>query len=105
MDRNTSYFMNTQVADSFGTVEPKDELMHRDALDTVDHPALVETVFTGFNVPDAGIHCLNYIWLHPNLRLMGGGAWCWQGHKRTQLEAELFDMRDFIPDTPITDDG
>jgi hypothetical protein len=62
-------------------------------------------VFTGFNVPEADIHCLNYIWLHPNLRLMSGGVWAWQGHKRTQLEAELFDMRDFEVDAAITGDG
>ncbi|MCW3040039.1 MAG: hypothetical protein JWM31_1944 [Solirubrobacterales bacterium] len=105
MTDNTSYFMNAQVADSFGTAEAHDELMHRSARESQPHPALVETVFAGFNVPEAGIHCLNYIWLHPNLRLMSGGAWCWQGHKHGQLEAELFDMRDFVADTPITDDG
>jgi hypothetical protein len=56
-------------------------------------------------VADTDIRCLNYIWLHPNLRLMSGGVWAWQGFKQTQLEAELFDMRDFIPDRPITDEG
>jgi hypothetical protein len=105
MDQNTSYFMNAQVADSFGTTQPEDELFHRTARQTQPSDALVETVFTGFNVPEADIHCLNYLWLHPNLRLMSGGAWCWQGHKRTQLEAELFDMRDFVSDAPITDGG
>lgn len=105
MSENTSYFMNAQVADSFGETRPEDEGMHREALQAVRDPALVETVFNGFNVPEAGIHCLNYIWLHPNLRLMSGGVWCWQGMKGSQLEAELFDMRDFVPDTPITDGG
>ena len=104
MRQNTSYFMNAQVADSFGQAHPHDEGMHRDERDRVSDPALVETVFCGFSVPEADIHCLNYVWLHPNLRLMSGGAWCWQGFKRTQLEAELFDMRDFVPDTSITDD-
>ena len=56
-------------------------------------------------MPEANIHCLNYLWLHPNMRLMSGGAWCWQGFKGRQLEAELFDMRDFIPDAAITDEG
>gem|GEM_PF-799571 len=105
VSENTSYFMNAQVADSFGEATPEDELFHRSAREEVSDPALVETVFAGFNVPDADIHCLNYLWLHPNMRLLGGGTWCWQGIKRTQLEAEIFDMRDFVPDAPITDDG
>jgi hypothetical protein len=105
MGENTSYFMNPQVADSFGDTTAADEGMHRAALEESTDPALVETVFNGFNVPEADIHCLNYIWLHPNLGLMSGGVWCWQGIKRSQLEVELFDMRDFHPDTAITTGG
>ncbi|OBH11044.1 hypothetical protein [Mycobacterium sp. E1747] len=105
MSENTSYFMNAQVADSFGSTHPGDEGMHRLERDRISDPALVETVFCGFSVPEADIHCLNYVWLHPNLRLMSGGAWVWKGIKQTQLEAELFDMRDFVPDRSITDDG
>lgn len=105
MSNNTSYFMNAQVADSFGATRPEDEGMHRAERDRSDDPALVETVFCGFSVPEADLHCLNYIWLHPNMRLMSGGVWAWRGIKRTQLEAELFDIRDFVPDTAITDGG
>lgn len=105
MTENTSYFMNVQIADTFGDAQPSDEGMHRAERDKIDDPALVETVFSGFNVPEADIHCLNYIWLHPNLRVMSGGVWAWQGLKSSQLEAELFDIRDFLPDRPITDDG
>jgi hypothetical protein len=79
--------------------------MHRGARTDNPHPALVETVFAGFNVPEADIGCLNYIWLHPNLGLMSGGAWCWRGFVPSQLQADLFDMRDFVPDTAITDGG
>ncbi|HVE26525.1 MAG TPA: hypothetical protein VNC22_14020, partial [Sporichthya sp.] len=70
MSGNTSYFMNAQVADSFGEAHAEDERMHRGARADNPHPALVETVFAGFNVPEADIGCLNYIWLHPNLGLM-----------------------------------
>jgi hypothetical protein len=105
MSENTSYFMNPQIADGFGETKPSDERVHREMNAEVSDPALVETQFVGFNVPEANIHCLNYLWLHPNMRLMSGGAWCWQGFKGRQLEAELFDMRDFIPDAAITDDG
>jgi hypothetical protein len=83
MRENTSYFMNAQVADSFGRAHPHDAGIHRDERDRVSDPALVETVFCGFSIPEADIHCLNYVWLHPNLRLMSGGAWCWQGSKRS----------------------
>lgn len=105
MSQNTSYFMNAQVADSFGEAKPSDEGMHREARTEVIDPGLVETVFGGFSVPEADIHCLNYIWLHPNLRVMSGGAWCWQGFKPLQQQCELFEMRDFVPDTAITDAG
>lgn len=105
MSENTSYFMNAQAAAGFGPISAEDERVHRAMNAAVDSPALVETNFIGFNVPEADIHCLNYIWLHPNLRLMSGGVWVWQGHKRQQLEAEMFDMRDFVPDAPLTDDG
>lgn len=105
MSQNTSYFMNAQVADSFGEAVAADERAHWPAREQQADDALVETVFSGFNVPEAGIHCLNYVWLHPNLRLMSGGAWCWQGHKQGQLEAELFDMRDFVSDRSITAEG
>lgn len=102
MSENTSYFMNAQAGNSFGVTSPEDERVHRAQNALVDSPALVETCFVGFNVPEADIHCLNYLWLHPNMQLMSGGVWCWQGVKERQLEAELFDMRDFMPDTPIT---
>jgi hypothetical protein len=36
---------------------------------------------------------------------MSGGVWAWKGIKRTQLQAEMFDMGDFVPDRSITDDG
>lgn len=105
MSENTSHFMTEQASSSFGSIEAADELVHREMNDLVTSPALVETCFVGFNVLEANIHCLDYLWLHPNLRLMSGGAWCWQGVKEQQLEAELFDMRDFVPDTPLTDAG
>lgn len=105
MAENTSYFMNAQAATGFGTTSPGDEKAHRAANAAVDSPAAVETVFVGFNVPEADIHSLDYLWLHPNLKLMSGGVWCWQGMKPRQLESEIFDMRDFTPDTPLQAGG
>jgi hypothetical protein len=99
-EQNTSFFQNAQ-SPGFGPYTPADDLLHREMNSAVDDPALTETQFLGFSVPEAGIHCLNYLWVHPNLELLTGGVWAWQGVKRHQLAAELFDMRQFMEDEPI----
>jgi hypothetical protein len=91
-DSNTSFFMNAQPA-GFGSCTRADELLHRDA--TLTDPALTETQFLGFNVPEANIQSLCYTWAHPTLRTLTGGAWAWQGVKPMALASELFDMRQF----------
>ena len=98
--RNTSFFMNPH-APGFGTSTDTDDLLHREMNSQVADPALTETQFLGFSVPEAAIHALNYLWVHPNLELLTGGVWAWQGVKRHQLAAELFDMRQFMDDGPI----
>ena len=101
---NSSFFMNTQ-APGFGACAAADELMHHELNATLTDPALTETQFLGFNVPDAGIHSLNYLWAHPNLRLLTGGVWTWRGVKPNALSSEMFDMRQFMPDDPIRGSG
>jgi hypothetical protein len=101
-DLNTSFFMNAQ-AEGFGAYDLGDDLLHRAENAKVDDPALVETQQLGFNIPESRIHGMGYLWAHPNLRVMSGGVWAWQGHKRNQLASELFDMREFLPDKPIRD--
>lgn len=96
-DTNTSFFMNAQQA-GFGSCTPDDELMHHELNATLDDPALTETQYLGFNVPEAGIHSLNYLWAHPNLRVLTGGVWTWRGVKPSALASEMFDMRQFVPD-------
>ncbi|HEY3240960.1 MAG TPA: hypothetical protein VGL92_15435 [Acidimicrobiia bacterium] len=99
-DKSTSFFMNPHTA-GFGPCTEADDLLHREMNSQVSDPALTETQYLGFSVPEAGIHALNYLWIHPNLELLTGGVWAWQGVKRSQLAAELFDMRQFMEDEPI----
>ncbi|MGH9036263.1 MAG: DUF7064 domain-containing protein [Acidimicrobiia bacterium] len=99
-DKSTSFFMNPQAA-GFGPYTEADDLLHREMNSEVSDPSLTETQFLGFSVPEAGIHALNYLWVHPNRELLTGGVWVWQGIKRSQLSAELFDMRQFMDDEPI----
>lgn len=101
---NTSFFMNAQQ-NGFGTATAADEKMHHLANSEIDDPALVETQFFSFNVPEQQIMSLCYQWAHPNLGLFSGGPWVWQGIKRTQLAAELIHLRDFMSDHPIRKDG
>ena len=99
-DQSTSFFMVPHAA-GFGPSTEADDLLHREMNREVSDPALTETQFLGFSVPEAAIHSLNYLWVPPNLELLTGGVWAWQGIKRSQLAAELFDMRQFLDDEPI----
>jgi hypothetical protein len=99
-DTNTSFFMNPQPA-GFGICTAADELLHRELNRTLTDPALTETQFFGFNVPEAGVHSVCYLWDRPNLRLMTGGVWTWQGVKPSALASEMFDMRQFMDDGPL----
>jgi hypothetical protein len=68
------------------------DLLHPDIAASEPDPALTETQYFGFNLPDERIHALAYLWYHPNLRVVMGGVWAWQGIKGGHLEAELFDF-------------
>jgi hypothetical protein len=96
-ESNSSFFMNQQAA-GFGSYTPDDELLHREANAAHDDDSVVETQYLGFNVPEADVHVLNYLWAHPNLHVISGGVWGWQGVKRQALAAEMFDMRQFMSD-------
>jgi len=76
MSDNTSFFMNAQTT-GFGNATAADEKMHHEVNSAIDDPALVETQFFSFNVPEHQIMSLCYQWAHPNLRVFGGGPWVW----------------------------
>jgi hypothetical protein len=96
-DAGTSVFFNPQQA-GMGEVTPADELMHWECCEETEHPGLVETQWFGFSVPEHDIDVLTYLWAHPNIKLISGGVWGWQGIKRDTLASEMFDMQNFIPD-------
>lgn len=98
--RDTSFFLNAQPS-GFGTCTAADELLHHEPVEHHHDPALTETQFLGFSVPAAGVHAMGYLWAHPNLRVLSGGAWAWRGLKPSALASELFDMRQFLDDGPL----
>lgn len=100
----TSVFFNPHRP-GFGQVTEADERMHWDACTEIDDPALIETQFLGFNVPEHDIAVFTYLRAHPNLKLLSSGVWGWQGVKPDQLASEMFDIRDYIPDEPLREGG
>ena len=89
---------------SFEEASPDDDLLHREAGKSNSSAGLTETQYLGFNVPDQEVHGLCYLWHHPNLGVVSGGVWAWQGVKRHPLECELFDMQIYIDDDCLSGD-
>jgi hypothetical protein len=95
------YFMKANVGD-FGSYGAQDEQLHPQFRSSVG-TALVETHLFGFSVPDAAIHAFLYIWQHPNLGLVSGGALVIQGIKAHAPAAEISDFRHFMSDACMRD--
>lgn len=87
----------------FAGISAKDELLHPEAFAEVTADSATETQYLGFSVPDAQIHALCYLWHHPNLKLVTGGLYVWQGTKRYMPEAELCDVRAFMSDRALAE--
>lgn len=102
----TSVFFNTDTRHAeFGTPVPEDEKLHRSFAETETSPDLVETQFFGFSIPEKDIMSMSYLWVHPNLRVLGTNAWVWKGVGIDPLQSEIFDARDLHPIAPVWDDG
>lgn len=84
---------NSNIGGGFGKHVPADEFYHGEgpAGDT-----LTETWFWNFHVPEAGINCFAYCWVHPNLNMCSGGLLIYQGLKPSHLACEVFDYRDYL---------
>jgi hypothetical protein len=89
---------------SFLTATPDCDLLHPEFKDLNPSPSLTETQFFGFSVPEENIHALTYLWHHPNLGVVSGGAWVWQGIKSHLLQSELFGWTHFMSDDVLTND-
>jgi hypothetical protein len=87
-----------------GEVLPADELLHPKLNSEVGADTATETQYFGFGVPGEQIHGMGYLWHHPNLRVVSGGLFVWQGHNRYMPEARICDYRAFMRDTAMAGD-
>ena len=85
----------------FGQITPEDDLLHPESFANVTDDSATETQYFGFSVPEHNIHGLTYCWWHPNLKVVSGGLFVYQGVKRMTPEAELCDWRTYMSDAAI----
>ncbi|WP_428309736.1 DUF7064 domain-containing protein [Hydrocarboniphaga sp.] len=88
----------------FSQIEPRDELLHPQINAGITADSATETQYLGFSVPEERIHALCYLWHHPNLKVVTGGLYVWQGIKRYMPAAELCDVRTFMSDRALAND-
>jgi hypothetical protein len=88
----------------FGAVRPEHDFLHPETRALEPGPELTETQYLGFNIPEHDIHGMCYLWHHPNLGVVSGGAWAWQGVKRHNLACEIFDMVSYVDDAVLSGD-
>ncbi|BBX00104.1 hypothetical protein BST36_23280 [Mycolicibacterium moriokaense] len=88
----------------FLTAAPDCDLLHPTFKDANPSPTLTETHFFGFSVPEENIHGCTYMWHHPNLGVVSGGAWVWQGIKTHALKSELFAWTNYMSDDLLVKD-
>ncbi len=89
---------------TFSEIGPSDEYLHPAARQYETGPELTETQFLGFNIPEHDIMAIGYLWHHPNLGVLSGGAWAWQGVKPSSLSCEMFDFLTYVDDSVLADD-
>jgi hypothetical protein len=90
--------------ESFLTATPDCDLLHPQFKDVTGSPTLTETHFFGFSVPEEDIHALTYMWHHPNLGVVTGGAWVWQGVKSHLLQSELIGWTNYMSEDVLAND-
>ena len=100
-ERQPFYLAQNQ---GFGVAIESDEFLHRQLNETITDDALTETQIFSLCVPAERVYAMGYLWHHPNLQLVTGGIWGWQGVKRHNLACEMFDMRAFMHDRPLIGD-
>lgn len=88
----------------FGTASPGLDLLHPQLREREPGAELTETQYLGFNIPEHDIHALCYLWHHPNLGVVSGGAWAWQGVKTHHLQCEIFDQLIYVDDAVLAND-
>ena len=101
-EKDLPFYLKKNVG--FGVARPEDDLLHPQLNAKVSDDTLTETQYFGFDIPEENIKALGYIWHHPNLHLVTGGVWVFQGSKRNQLACEMFDIRTFMHDRVLDKD-
>ena len=96
------FFLNQNSG--FREADASVELLHPSANGGITADSLTETQYFGFSVPEAKIHCYSYLWHHPNLRLLTGGLWVFQGTKRYMVQSEICDFRTYMSDSALKGD-
>lgn len=89
---------------AFLKATPDCDLLHPALKQANPSPTLTETQFFGFSIPEEKIHALTYVWHHPNLGVVTGGAWVWQGIKSHVLESELFSWTNYMSEDVLAKD-
>jgi hypothetical protein len=100
----TPTFFVSSYAPSFGNAVPDDDLLHPAANAKITDYACTETQYLGFNIPEADISGVNYIWHHPHLKQVLGGSVVYKGIKRQIIASELCDIRSFMRDDALAGD-
>jgi hypothetical protein len=80
------------------------DLLHPELTKPELGASLTETQYFGFNIPSESVYGLCYIWHHPNLKVVTGGAFAWQGTKPHNLSCELFDFITYMSDDCLKND-
>lgn len=91
---------NSNIGGGFGSHTAADEYFHGTG---EPGDSLTETWFWNFHVPEAGINCYAYCWVHPNLKVVTAGLLIYKGLKHQHLECELFDMHDYMSSVLVGD--
>lgn len=102
-DVEAETFFTLSHAPEFGRYDLADEELHRALQAEKPHYSLTETQYLGFSVPEHGVRCFVWVWCHPNLEVVTGGAMAWQGFKSRTLGSELFDFRGFMSTSVFED--
>ncbi|SCW66617.1 hypothetical protein SAMN02927924_01955 [Sphingobium faniae] len=100
---DTGTFVLAAAPKGFGEFGPEDDALHPERNREIESYALTETQYFGFSVPEHRIHGIGYFWHHERLSTVTGGIAAWQGVKRFQAAAEIFDMRSYMSDQIVRD--
>jgi len=99
---DTPFFLSRNSG--FKVAKPEDDYLHPKANAEISGDSLTETQYFGLCMPKERIHGLFYLWHHPNLKVVSGGVWVWQGMRPEALSCEIFDFNYFLSDSVLKND-